>query len=700
MSKKSGFVGALLGGSTELYIAIAVVLMVFMLIFPLPTMVLDFLMVCNIVLSLIILLSVLYLKRPIDFGTFPTMLLISTVFSFALNVSSTRSILTLGPDFDGQMIRAFSSFVVGGAEGTTGLVVGFVIFIILIAIQAMVVTKGATRAAEVAARFSLDAMNFKMLSVDSLLNSGSITEEDARRRKEDIQLESNFYGNMDGANKFISGGVKVGILITVVNLVAGIIVGMIFRGEGFTEALETYCRLTIGDGLLAQVPSLLISVASGIIITKGSSEFSFGQELERDLLNDGKVYYSIAGILLLLSLVPAFPQFILLLMSILLGFLGYYLSKNKTRKEIVKKEKEAEKTAKAKNGSPGKISAVSPPDIISMEIGYALVPLVEKGGELLERITMIRNEVALDLGLTIPPVRIMDNVTIEPGGYRIKIRGIEVGRGEVRMGSYLCFNYQKEIDDIEGEKTIEPTFNLPALWISEENREKAERKGYIVTDVPSVMTTHMLEIIRRHAAEFIGRQEVQAMIDVVKKDYPAVVEEVMGASNPNRYDLGRIQKVLQGLLRENVSIRNFVVILETLADYAPLRAEPYYLVEKVRAALADQISFQYADEEKNLNVVTLSPAWEQKIEAATVVGASGPVLGLEPDMSQKFITDVNNVFSKIKDFGYMPIILTSEAVRLVVRNFLKKINPGIIVLGVPEISSEVNCRQVGVVDFE
>ena len=387
-------------------------------------------------------------------------------------------------------------------------------------------------------------------------------------------------------------------------------------------------------------------------------------------------------------------------MSILLGFLGYYLSKNKTRKEIVKKEKEAEKTAKAKNGSPGKISAVSPPDIISMEIGYALVPLVEKGGELLERITMIRNEVALDLGLTIPPVRIMDNVTIEPGGYRIKIRGIEVGRGEVRMGSYLCFNYQKEIDDIEGEKTIEPTFNLPALWISEENREKAERKGYIVTDVPSVMTTHMLEIIRRHAAEFIGRQEVQAMIDVVKKDYPAVVEEVMGASNPNRYDLGRIQKVLQGLLRENVSIRNFVVILETLADYAPLRAEPYYLVEKVRAALADQISFQYADEEKNLNVVTLSPAWEQKIEAATVVGASGPVLGLEPDMSQKFITDVNNVFSKIKDFGYMPIILTSEAVRLVVRNFLKKINPGIIVLGVPEISSEVNCRQVGVVDFE
>ena len=379
-------------------------------------------------------------------------------------------------------------------------------------------------------------MNFKMLSVDSLLNSGSITEEDARRRKEDIQLESNFYGNMDGANKFISGGVKVGILITVVNLVAGIIVGMIFRGESFTEALETYCRLTIGDGLLAQVPSLLISVASGIIITKGSSEFSFGQELERDLLNDGKVYYSIAGILLLLSLIPAFPQFILLLMSILLGFLGYYLSKNKTRKEIVKKEKEAEKTAKAKNGSPGKISAVSPPDIISMEIGYALVPLVEKGGELLERITMIRNEVALDLGLTIPPVRIMDNVTIEPGGYRIKIRGIEVGRGEVRMGSYLCFNYQKEIDDIEGEKTIEPTFNLPALWISEENREKAERKGYIVTDVPSVMTTHMLEIIRRHAAEFIGRQEVQAMIDVVKKDYPAVVEEVMGASKSRSSD--------------------------------------------------------------------------------------------------------------------------------------------------------------------
>lgn len=699
MSKKSGIIGALLGGSTDLYIAIAVVLMVFMLIFPLPTMVLDFLMVCNIVLSLIILLSVLYLKRPIDFGTFPTMLLISTVFSFALNVSSTRSILTLGPEFDGQMIRAFSSFVVGGAEGTTGLVVGFVIFIILIAIQAMVVTKGATRAAEVAARFSLDAMNFKMLSVDSLLNSGSITEEEATRRKEDIQLESNFYGNMDGANKFISGGVKVGIFITVVNLVAGIIVGMIFRGESFTEALETYCRLTIGDGLLAQVPSLLISVASGIIITKGSSEFSFGQELERDLLNDGKVYYSIAGILLLLALVPAFPQFILLLMSILLGFLGYYLSKNKTRKEIAKKEKEAEKTAKAKNGPPGKISAVTPPDIISMEIGYALVPLVEKGGELLERITMIRNEVALDLGLTIPPVRIVDNVTIEPGGYRLKIRGIEVGRGEVRMGSYLCFNYQKEIDDIEGEKTIEPTFNLPALWISEENREKAERKGYIVTDVPSVMTTHMLEIIRRHAAEFIGRQEVQAMIDVVKKDYPAVVEEVMGASNPNRYDLGRIQKVLQGLLRENVSIRNFVVILETLADYAPLRAEPYYLVEKVRAALADQISFQYADEEKNLNVVTLSPAWEQKIESATVVGASGPVLGLDPDVSQKFITDVNNVFSKIKNFGYMPIILTSEAVRLVVRNFLRKINPGIIVLGVPEISNEINCRQVGVVDF-
>ncbi|WP_461248032.1 flagellar biosynthesis protein FlhA, partial [Treponema sp. R6D11] len=580
-------------------------------ILPLPTVLLDALMAMNLMLSLLILLVVIYTQKPTEFSLFPTMLLVATVFSLALNVSSTRLILAQGIKFNGKMVRAFSSFVVG-VSGNEGIVIGFIIFIIIIAVQAVVITKGATRVSEVAARFTLDSMQVKMMAVETEYSSGSITEEESQRRKNEIQKESDFFGSMDGASKFISGNVKIGILITAINVLGGIIVGMSLHGEPLGIAANNYVSLAIGDGLVSQFPALLVSTAMGIVVTRAAAPGSLSdQVLEQLLYRNPIVYWICAGVLVFLSVLPGFPWYVLIPMSALIAAHAY--------RQGIKQKKAASfnemmaKSKEKKDEKAGEISPVVPLDALSLELGYGLVPLVEKekGAELLERVQNVRRQSAFDLGLVIPKVRIIDNSILEPSEYCFKIKGVNSGSGKIRIGYYLCINPGTVTTELEGEKTVDPAFGLPAIWIDQEKRDEAERCGYTVVDPPSIIATHLTEIIRRHAAEILGLQDTQAILDTLRKEYPAVIEEVLREGKGLR--ITEIQKILHGLLRERVSIRNMVTILESIADYAPVSKNILFLTEKARQALASQICSQYADDDRRLRMLTIEPSLEQKI---------------------------------------------------------------------------------------
>ncbi|HKL86968.1 MAG TPA: flagellar biosynthesis protein FlhA [Treponemataceae bacterium] len=685
-----------LGNRSDLIVAIGAVVIVLMLIVPLPTVLLDFFMALNLVLNLLILLIVLYTRKATDFSVFPTLLLVSTVFGLGLNVSSTRLILSQGMKFNGKMVRAFSTFVIG-ANGTEGIVIGFVIFIILIAVQAFVITKGATRVAEVAARFTLDAMPTKNMAVEAEYNAGAITEEEARERKKDVQREADFYGAMDGASKFVSGNVKIGIFITVVNLAAGLIFGMIFRGEPFGQAINTYAALTIGDGLLSQLPALFVSVATGLIVTRSVSDDSFGTDVKKQFSRDARVYYIGAGTLLVLGILPGFPWYVLVPLAALFAFFGFKLQQTETASFNNEIEKAKQKQGEKSGESPADISPVVPLDPLSLELGYGLIPLVDKdkGAELLERVTRIRRESALDLGLVVPRIRIIDNMRLEPSEYCFKIKGVEVARGRIRMGWYLGINPGGVTEDLPGEKTTDPTFGLPAIWIAEENRERAERAGYTVVDPPSIIATHLTEIIKRHASEILGRQEVQSIIDTIKKDYPAVVDEVMKICS-----IGEIQKVLQNLLREQVSIRNMVVILETLADYRPITKDPTILAEKVRQALSRQICFQYVDDNRTLHVLTIEPALVSKIVESRVDTVNGPIAALEPVIQRAWIRSLSRSVTAVQKSGYLPIILCPEEARVLVKNSTEREIPDLVVLSVPEISNDIRVEAIGEIKQE
>ena len=676
---------------SDLFVAAGVVTIVLMLIVPLPTVILDLFMALNLVMNLLVLLIVLYTRNAIEFSVFPTILLVSTLFGLGLNVSSTRLILTLGTKFDGRMVRAFSTFVIG-SSGTDGLVIGFVIFIILIAVQVFVITKGSTRVAEVAARFTLDAMPTKNMAIEAEYNAGAITEDEARQRKKDIQKEADFYGAMDGASKFVSGNVKIGIFITIINLVAGLIFGMIFRSEPFSVAIQTYASLTIGDGLLSQLPSLFVSVATGIIVTRAVSDGTFGTDVKTQFSRNAWVYFVGGGTLAIIAFLPGFPWYVLLPLAGLLVFTGYRLKKGQERDFRNTLRSEEEKQKQKTGESPADISPVVPLDPLSLELGYGLIPLVDKdkGAELLERVTRIRRESALDLGLVVPRIRIIDNMRLEPSEYCFKIKGVEVARGKIRMGSYLGINPGGTLEDIPGEKTTDPTFGLPAVWISDENRERAERAGYTVVDPPSIIATHLTEIIKRHAAEILGRQEVQSIVDAIKKDYPSVVDEVTKLCS-----IGEIQKVLQGLLREQVSIRNMVVILETIADYRPITKDTTVLVEKVRQSLARQICLQYVDENTMLHVLTVQPELIQKIVDSRVDTVNGPIAALEPVVQRTWIRSVSHAVSSAQQAGYVPVILCPEEARILVKNSTEREIPDLVVLSVPEIANDIRVEAIG-----
>ena len=667
----------------DIIIAFGVVFVVMMLIIPLPTVILDLLMAVNLMLSLLIILLVLYNSDPLEFSIFPTVLLISTVFGLALNVSSTRLILGEGAEFNGRIIRAFATFVVG-TEGSQGLVIGFIIFIILVAVQFMVITKGATRVSEVAARFALDGLPAKQMAIDAEYSAGAITEEETRSRKKHLDDTVQFYGSMDGATKFISGTVKVSIVITMVNIIGGLIVGTTIHGEPLQQALGTYVSLTIGDGLVSQVPILLVSVATGLIVTRSISEGSFGSDVQSQFSRQSRIYFVAAAFMALMGILPGFPWYLMFPLALLTGFLAYRLNRRGAAESEAVPESAPEETQE--------ISPVVPLDPISLELGFGLIPLVDKdqGAELLERVTRIRKESALDLGLVVPRIRIMDNMRLEPSEYTFKLRGTEVGRGTIRMGHLMAINPGGERESPEGEPTTDPAFGLPAKWITEASRERAERAGFTVVDGPSIIATHLTEILKKHAGEIIGRQEIRAMLDTLKTDYPAVVEEVTKA-----FSLGEIQKILQGLLDERVSIRNLVVILETLGDFSSISKNTSYLVEKTRQALRRQLSLQYADEKKVIHALTIAPAVEKVIIESRTESAGGDTAALDAVFHRRWINAAVNAVQTAQSAGQWPLILCSEAARPLVRSSTIRDLPELVILSVPEIADGFNIETLG-----
>ena len=673
---------------SDIFVAAGVVAVVMMMIIPLPTVILDVLMAFNLVLSLLIILIVLYTKQALDFSVFPTILLVSTVFGLALNVSSTRLILSQGSEFGGRIVRAFSGFVVGAA-GLQGMVIGFIIFVIIIAVQFIVITKGSTRVAEVAARFTLDALPGKQMAIEAEYNSGAITEEEATKKKNDLQRQVDFYGAMDGSSKFVSGNVKVGILITLINIIGGMVVGMTIHGEPLDVALNSYISLAIGDGLVTQFPTLLISTATGIIVTRAVSDGTFGNDVTGQFSQQARVYWIGALFLLVLGFLPGFPWYVLIPMAGLTGFLAWRLSRKQVAAEAA--EKVAVDEAKAQPAQAD-MSPVVPLDPLSLELGYGLIPLVDKdqGAELLDRITRIRREKALDLGLVVPRIRIIDNMRLEPSEYCVKIKGVEVGRGTIRIGHYLAINPGGEKEELPGEKTVDPAFGLPALWITEEYREQAERAGYTVVDSPSIIATHLTHIIERHASEILGRQETQSILDTLKTDYPAVVEEVGKVLS-----IGEIQKVLQGLLLEQTSIRNMVSILETLADYGAVSKDVGFLIEKCRQTLGRQICLQYADEEKSLRVLTIQPELEQSLIESRLETSSGIIAALEPAEQRQWIETLSNAVREVQEQGEYPVILCSEAARPLVKSSTAREMPDLAVLSVPEIVPDMKIEAIG-----
>ena len=677
-------------------VAMGAILVIFVIVIPLPTALLDFFMALNLIFSLIILLIVLFVDKPTEFTVFPSLLLVSTIFGLALNVSSTRLILTYGEKFDGKMIAAFSQFVIG-STGNQGLVIGFVVFIILIAVQAFVITKGATRIAEVAARFALDFNNTRSMSIEAEYNAGVITEAEARKKKEELQRSTDFYGAMDGASKFVSGNVKIGIFITVLNIVAGLIVGIVFRQEEFTKAMQMYTRFTIGDGLLAQLPSLFISVATGLVVTRSASTGSFGKDITDQFARNSTVYYIAAITLTVMAVLPGFPSIILIIIALSLAFLGWRLQTTKVtraQKEQAAKEAQAasEKAAKTETDDT---KAVSPYDDLSLQFGYGLIPLVDekRGSDLVPRVKRIRKEIALETGLVMPVIRMMDAMNLPPDEYCITIQGAEVARSKIRMGAYLAVNPGNVQDEIPGEPTLDPAFGLPAIWISESNQAAAERAGYTVIDPPSIIATHLTQVIKTHADDILSRQMVSNILDSAKKLNPIVVDEIQ--SN-DKLTLGDLQTVFKCLLRENVSIRNTTAILETIADYRRITGDMYIIAEKVRQRLSRQIVQQYLGEDKALRAFMVDSAFFQTVLASRIDTLTGPQPAIDTESKKAWLRAVQNAYNNFNaQFVGIAVILVPEEGRLLIKRLLEYEMPMVPVLSVPEIPKDVSVIGMG-----
>ncbi len=669
-------------GKKDYFIAIGIIVVIAMMLIPLPTPLLDAFMALNLMGSLAIILMVLYSKKPSEFSIFPTLLLIATVFGLGLNISSTRLILLRGAAFDGRIIRAFSRFVVGGS-GSESLVIGVIIFIILIAVQLVVITRGATRSAEVAARFTLDSMVQKNLSIDSQVSSGAISPEEGMRRKAALKQEVDFYSAMDGASKFVSGNVKVGILITLVNIFGGLIVGICFKNELFGDAVRNYTTLTIGDGLVTQFPALLISTATAMIVTRSVSTDSFASEFSRQFAKEPGVFLIAGFFALFLSIVPGFHRawYVLLPLAAIAFIAGLRMRRDmgSSREEISSGSETEEKSERERTIT---IPAVQKVDPVSLEFGANLVQLVTGKNDFLDRITGLRNQVALELGFAAPKVRITDNLKLGKSEYSIKIRDIEADRSSVRMGRYLAVDFDDVCPELDGEPVKEPVSGRRAYWVSEAERESAQAKGYFISDVPSLIIAHLTEVIKLNAPTLLGRQELSVMLDEVAKSAPAVVEEVRGLLS-----LGEIHKVIQNLLKEQVSVRDLVTILEALCDAAPKSKDITFLTEKTRQSLARQITASMLSKDRQLHVITLSPQLEQTISDSRT---------MDIELEKKLAASALKLASEIQAKGFKPVLLCMEQSRPAV----KRAVPQLCVMSVLELAEGVKNEFYGQVEIQ
>ena len=665
-------------------------MIVAMLIIPLPTWLLSVLLIINITLALLVLLTAMNMTEPLQFSVFPSLLLLLTLFRLGLNISTTRAILTHGDA--GGVVDTFGSFVVGG-----NLIVGLVVFLILVIINFIVITKGSERVSEVAARFALDAMPGKQMSIDADLNAGMISEQQARERRENVSREADFYGAMDGASKFVKGDAIAGIIIVLINLIFGIIIGVLQQGMTLADAASHFSQLSVGDGIVSQVPALIISTATGIVVTRSTSNGSLGEEVTAQLLNFPKMLYVTGATILLLGLFTPINDILTIPIAGLLFIGGYrFTHLPETGKEPIEDMEEQEVSDELK--SPESVVNLLSMDPIEFEFGYGLIPLVDtnQGGDLLDRIVMIRRQLAIELGMVIPVVRIRDNIQLQPNEYRLKIRGNVMANGELLLDHYLAMSPGTDDDVIVGIDTVEPSFGLPAKWITEDMKEEAEILGYTVVDPPSVVSTHITEIIKTNAYDLLGRQETKQLIDHLKEQYPILVEEV----TPNPLSIGEVQKVLAKLLKENISIRNLPVIFETLADFGKVTSDSDVLAEYVRQALARQITNQYLQSNESLKVVTLSGKVEKTIADGVQQTEHGNYLAIDPIVSQSILESIAKQVEQVSIMEQTPIILCSPAVRMYVRQLTERYFPQIPILSYNELETNVEVQSVGVVNVE
>jgi flagellar biosynthesis protein FlhA len=672
---------------SDILLAFGVIGIITVLVIPLPAGLLDFALAFNITFSLVVLLTTLYITRPLDLSVFPGMLLIVTLMRLSLNVASTR--LILGQAYAGEVINSFGNFVVQG-----NYVVGFIIFVILVIIQFVVITKGAGRISEVAARFTLDAMPGKQMAIDADLNAGIITEAEARQRRSDIAREADFYGAMDGASKFVRGDAIAGILITLINIIGGFVIGSAINGMSLPEALRTYSLLSIGDGLVTQIPALLVSTASGVIVTRAASDANMGTDLSRQFTRQPRAILVASVALMMFGLVPGMPTMTFVVLGLAIGGVGF-MARESIRKKAIQKT-EAEQKAKTEQAPPEeKPEDLLRVDTIGLEIGYGLIPLVDanQGGDLLDRIASIRKQLATELGIIVPSIRIRDNVRLKPNEYQVKVKGIRISGSELMLDQLMAINPGFVEDEIEGFATKDPAFGLDARWIIPALKEVAEAKNYTVVEPSAVLATHLTEIVRTAAPEVLSRQDVQNLVDNLKQDYPALVNSVI----PELLPLGTLHKVLQALLAERVPIRDLATIVETASDYSTATKEPDVLAEYVRMSLKRQITEMNKDDAGKVNVFTIDPALEQQLADSVQNTKQGLMLVIDPQLTERLMEEIGKEVQKMQSAGLTPVCICSPNVRLALRRLVEASYPSLVLVSYNEITPNVELVSTGMV---
>lgn len=676
------------GTSSELITVICVIGVLVVMIIPLPSIILDFLLALNITLAITILLIAMYTIKPLDFFIFPPLLLVSTLFRLSLNVASTRLILLHGNEGSlaaGKVIKSFGSFVVGG-----NYMVGMIVFIILVIVNFVVITKGATRIAEVAARFTLDGMPGKQMGVDADLNAGLIDEDEAKARRAMITRESEFHGSMDGAAKFVRGDAIAGIIITVINIIGGFIIGVLQQKMSVVDAAQNYTLLTVGDGLVSQIPALTISTAAGIVVSRSASEETMGKDFSKQFLNYPKAIYVSALTVFFFGLIPGLPHLPFILLSILIGGSVYLLG---GRRQGLKIKEIAEKNKEPVEEGPEPVEHLLIVDPLELEVGYGLISLVdrEQGGKFLDRVRSIRRQFAIEMGMVIPPIHIRDNLQLNSSEYRILLKGVKIAGAELMMNHYLAMDPGDISRKIDGVETVEPAFNIPAVWIPEERKEEAKLSGYTVVDDATIMATHLTEVIRKHASELLGRQEVQILLDNLRRSYPKAVEELV----PNLLSLGIVQKVMQNLIRERISIRDLLTIVETLADYAVLTKDPDLLTEYVRNKLSRSIINPYIGEDGFLKLITMDPGVEDLLLQGIQKAEHGSYLSIDPKIADSIIASIKQEAEKAMSKNIQPILLTSPLIRRHLKKMVEYFIPSLMVLSQSELLSDIGLKSIG-----